>query len=109
MADVFEERRRALEEEYFRRKDRESLNRLRETIKESARARGEDVVTMDCPRCEGRLHELVFEDVRVDRCDRCQGVWLDTGELEQIISKEGAPGRWLQVFWPGRAGNRPSE
>lgn len=102
MADTLDERRRALEEEYFKRKDRESLARLREALKEAARERGEDVATMSCPRCDGRLHEVEFDDVHIDRCDKCEGVWLDTGELEQIIAQENAAGRWLKVFWPGR-------
>jgi hypothetical protein len=102
--DPFDDRRKALEEEYFKRRDRETLQRLRDAMHEQARARGEDVATMDCPRCEGRLHEMSFDDVRVDRCDKCHGIWLDAGELEQIISQEDSRGRWLSVFWPGRAG-----
>ncbi len=106
MSDVFDERRKGLEEEYFRRKNKETLDRLREAMREEAKARGEEVTTMQCPRCEGRLHEMVFDDVRVDRCDRCNGIWLDAGELEQIISMENAPGRWLRIFWPGRTDER---
>lgn len=103
MSDAFDDRRRALEEEYFKRRDRESLQRLREAMREEARARGEETTTMQCPRCDGRLHEMPFDDVRVDRCDKCNGLWLDAGELEQIIRQEDAPGRWLSVFWPGRS------
>ena len=109
MTDPFDERRRALEEEYFKRKDRESLAKLRDALKEAARARGEDVPTMDCPRCDGRLHEMVFDDVRIDRCDKCHGIWLDTGELEQIIGQENASGRWFRIFWPGRTDARAQE
>ena len=109
VADSFDERRRALEEEYFNRKDRETLARLRESMREAAKARGEDVATMACPRCTGRLHEVVFDDVRIDRCDRCEGVWLDGGELEHIISQEKASGRWLSVLWPGRRGGQAAE
>lgn len=103
MSDIFDERRRGLEEEYFRRRDKEALDRLREALHDAARERGEGKATMSCPRCDGRLHEFVFDDVRIDRCDKCQGIWLDSGELEQIISQENAAGRWLKVFWPGRA------
>ena len=109
MADSFDERRRALEEDYFKRKDRETLARLRESMREAAKARGEDVVAIACPRCDGRLHEVVFDDVRIDRCDRCEGVWLDSGELEHIISQEKASGRGLSVLWPGRTGGQTSE
>lgn len=100
MADIFDERRRGLEEDYFRRKDKESLDKLRAALAEQA---GEGKVTMSCPRCDGRLHEKTFEDVTIDQCDRCHGVWLDAGELEQIVREESPPSRWLKVFWPGRA------
>jgi Zn-finger nucleic acid-binding protein len=100
VADIFDERRRGLEEEYFRRKDKESLDRLRAALAEEA---GEGDVTMQCPRCDGRLHMRTFDEVSIDQCDKCQGIWLDSGELEQIVGKESSTGRWLNVFWPGRA------
>jgi Zn-finger nucleic acid-binding protein len=109
VADILDDRRKALEEDYFNRKNKEALDRLREARREEARARGEETATMQCPRCDGRLHEVTYEDVRIDRCDKCHGIWLDAGELEQIVSEEDAPGRWLRVFWPGRTGAPGSE
>jgi Zn-finger nucleic acid-binding protein len=41
--------------------------------------------------------------VSIDRCDKCNGLWLDAGELEEIIKEENPSGRWLSIFWPGRA------
>ena len=102
MADIFKERRKGLEEEYFRRKDKESLDRLREALHDEARARGHHAVTMECPRCTGKLHEDTYDDVRISRCDTCHGVWLDAGDLEHIIEQETAVGRWFHAFWPGR-------
>ena len=102
MSDIFDERRRGLEEEYFRRRDKESLDRLREALREEARARGERTVTMDCPRCTGKLHAEEYDQVNIDRCDTCGGIWLDAGELEQIIAEESGSSRWLHVLWPGR-------
>lgn len=109
MADIFDERRKGLEEEYFNRRNKEALDRLREARHEEARSRGEERATMDCPRCDGRLHESSFDDVRIDQCDKCQGIWLDAGELEHIVAQENAPGRWLKVFWPGRTGAHGGE
>ena len=102
MADIFDERRRGLEEEYFRRRDKESLERLREAIREDARTRGMGPVTMNCPRCVGKLHEDTYDEVSINRCDNCGGIWLDAGELEQIINQESSTNRWLHAFWPGR-------
>jgi hypothetical protein len=103
VADIFDERRKGLEEDYFRRRDKEALDRLRNAIAEEARARGEDIPSMSCPRCDGKLHEKTYEDVTIDQCDRCEGIWLDAGELQSIVGEESAPSRWLKVFWPGRA------
>jgi Zn-finger nucleic acid-binding protein len=100
VTDAFDDRRKALEEDYFRRKDKESLARLREALRDEAKARGESVVTMACPRCDGMLHEEIFDEVNIDRCDKCHGIWLDAGELEEIIKEENPPGRWFRVFWP---------
>ena len=106
MSDIFEERRRGLEEEYFRRKDKESLQRLREAIREEARTHGDQPVTMSCPRCTGKLHSEVYDEVNIDRCDTCGGIWLDAGELEQIIGEESSSGRWFRAFWPGRTSEK---
>jgi uncharacterized protein len=102
VSEIFDERRRGLEEEYFRRKDKESLDRLREALRDEAHARGALSATMACPRCTGKLHEDTYDEVRISRCDTCNGIWLDAGDLEHIIEQENAVGRWFHAFWPGR-------
>jgi Zn-finger nucleic acid-binding protein len=40
---------------------------------------------MECPVDHVKLENVPYEgSVRVDRCPRCQGMWLDEGELEAI-------------------------
>ncbi|MCX7017882.1 MAG: zf-TFIIB domain-containing protein [bacterium] len=43
-----------------------------------------------CPRCDESLFILEFKDVQVDFCHKCKGVWLDAGELEQLLIRTGA-------------------
>ena len=43
---------------------------------------------MTCPACGGELVELERSGVRVDACRRCRGVWLDRGELDNILERE---------------------
>ena len=43
---------------------------------------------LTCPRCAGPLAEQAWEAATVDVCRRCQGVWLDRGELERIVAAE---------------------
>jgi ribosomal protein L37AE/L43A len=40
---------------------------------------------MHCPKCGHLLHEIMLEDVTVDKCEGCEGVWLDRGELNQFL------------------------
>ena len=47
---------------------------------------------MRCPRCaEGRLQQVSYtllHPVRIDRCEKCLGIWLDRSELDVIIGEE---------------------
>lgn len=43
-----------------------------------------------CPRCDVALIIMEFADVEVDYCPRCGGLWLDAGELEDLITRTGA-------------------
>lgn len=62
--------------------------RLREQIKVAADAKAAGESSMRCPRCNSALAVTKFEDVSVDRCDNCGGLWLDAGELAQLIQKD---------------------
>jgi Zn-finger nucleic acid-binding protein len=43
---------------------------------------------MNCPRCLTQtLVERERDDVTIDICPSCRGVWLDRGELERLISR----------------------
>ena len=37
-----------------------------------------------CPKCDVGLFILNFKAIEIDFCERCRGVWLDAGELEQL-------------------------
>lgn len=39
---------------------------------------------LQCPHCHMALREHFENDVEIDICDSCHGVWLDQGELEII-------------------------
>ena len=99
MSNGMDDRRKALEEEYFRKKDQEAIEKLREKMKVAAAAKAAGTSSMKCPRCDGNLTESKFEEVMIDTCDKCGGVWLDSGELEQLTQKEKAG--WLSRYWGG--------
>lgn len=38
-----------------------------------------------CPICKIELNEIDFHGQAVDRCNKCLGIYFDSGELESII------------------------
>lgn len=42
---------------------------------------------MLCPVCSIELKIPCHQNVEVDTCPKCRGVWLDRGELDKIIAR----------------------
>ena len=63
MANGMDDRRRGLEEDYFRKKDQEAIEKLREKMKVAEEAKAAGISSMKCPRCDGSLKESKFEEV----------------------------------------------
>lgn len=40
---------------------------------------------MDCPVCSNAMITLELDDVEIDHCLGCGGIWLDAGELEMLL------------------------
>ena len=43
-----------------------------------------------CPVDATRLRRVERSGVHVDACPSCRGIWLDRGELDKIVEREGA-------------------
>jgi len=42
---------------------------------------------MKCPSCNETLLMSEKQNVEIDYCPNCRGIWLDRGELEKIIER----------------------
>lgn len=105
MSDAFDQRRKGLEEEYFHRKNKEAIEKLREKMKVSEEAKAAGTSSMKCPRCDGTLQESKLEEVSIDTCEKCGGVWLDSGELEQLTKRDS--GGFFSRLWNKSADEKP--
>ena len=94
MAIELDDRGKALENEYFRRKEQELIEKMK------AKLVAEETKDLElaCPKCDGALVETEYEHVAIDVCNKCSGVWLDAGELAQIVDQEEGSG-WLARFF----------
>lgn len=39
-----------------------------------------------CPNCKVEMKSINREDIEIDVCTNCYGIWLDKGELEKLIT-----------------------
>ncbi len=47
-----------------------------------------DMDELTCPKCEGVMTERAHGRVRVQRCESCQGVFLDRVDLGSLVEAE---------------------
>ncbi len=89
-----QDRGQALENEYFHRKEQELIAKMKAKIHEDDAKR----LGIKCPKCEGTLIEADFENIKIDICSVCSGVWLDAGELTQVVDHEKDGGWFGKLF-----------
>ena len=97
MANKWDERKKAQEDEYFVKKEREQLAKLKAKQEAEAKEAVKKTSSMRCPKCGESLKARSFQKIEIDQCTGCSGIWLDAGELEQVAEKE--EGSWLGRFW----------
>lgn len=101
MANKWDERKKAQEDEYFVKKERELLAKMKAKQEAEAKEAAKKSSYMKCPKCGDSLKERRFQKILIDQCVACHGIWLDAGELEEVAEKEG--GSWLGKFWQRNA------
>jgi hypothetical protein len=88
---------------WFSKNEEALLKEAREKLKkakEEAMRREQDVEKeklkklhwMKCPKCGHDMGEIVIEEVEVDKCGNCEGLYFDAGEFNEILLKK-APER----------------
>jgi Zn-finger nucleic acid-binding protein len=53
---------------------------------------------MNCPVCKEPLVILELEQIEVDYCTSCKGIWLDAGELELLLETSEERSRLTNLF-----------
>ena len=97
MANKWDERKKAQEDEYFVKKERELIAKLKAKQDAEAKGSAKKASYMKCPKCGESLKERSFQKITIDQCTGCNGIWLDPGELEQVAEKDTSS--WLGKFW----------
>jgi hypothetical protein len=91
------------EDEYFARlefeRQRKVLDERESRAAEDEQRRILSVVRGRCPKCGAALIAVSYRGIELDTCSRCQGVWLDFGELDQVVTEDaGLFGSVRRIF-----------
>jgi len=91
MSDSWNDMKRAKEEEFFDRQNREALERLKTRSGSKPRL---------SPVTGEPMEQVSLMGVAIDRCPKSGGIWLDAGELELLIkaSTESKDQGWAESF-----------
>lgn len=53
---------------------------------------------MNCPVCKEPMIVLELDEVEIDHCTCCEGIWLDAGELELLLEGFAERDHFLSSF-----------
>lgn len=45
---------------------------------------------MKCPACQSVMFVIEYDDIELDYCQQCRGVWFDRGELDLLLGEDAA-------------------
>jgi Zn-finger nucleic acid-binding protein len=65
------------------------LEKEQQAKSEAERKRLKETHWMHCPKCGQNLATETCGAVEIDVCPSCKGVWLDMGELGEIVESAG--------------------
>jgi Zn-finger nucleic acid-binding protein len=46
--------------------------------------------SLQCPKCGHGMTEVSHEDIEIDRCTNCSGIWFDDDEVHALKAKAGS-------------------
>lgn len=80
------------EEGWFRAHEAELIEAARRRRAEAARVRQaadpapkQGTRPLLCPKCGSQMGTDRIEEIEIDRCPTCEGIFFDRGELEQLL------------------------
>lgn len=85
MTDAWEERKKALENQYFYKKELELIEKMKHEHREEL-IRG--LCRNRCPKCGAEITAMEFRDVPLDKCAECGGVWMGPKDLAILAEKD---------------------
>ncbi|MGH7818534.1 MAG: zf-TFIIB domain-containing protein [Candidatus Binatia bacterium] len=91
---------RADEDRYFAERDRAALEKIKARKEQENEAALKEGARGRCPKDGEKLSIIEIEQVVIEQCPSCRGIWLDDGELEALSRNEKQG--WLSSYFRRR-------
>ena len=78
---------RANEDGYFAAKEHELIEVMKSEF-HKLEAAGREARMATCPKCAGNFAKYRFMEFNLERCESCEGIWLDKGQLAKILRQQ---------------------
>ncbi len=50
---------------------------------------------MQCPKCQKNMNQKKLQEVTIDECVQCKGIWFDSGEFREAKDQSEPDANWL--------------
>ncbi|MGH7797593.1 MAG: zf-TFIIB domain-containing protein [Candidatus Binatia bacterium] len=81
----------ANEDSYFALKEHELIEEMK-TEHQKVEAAKRQARMAACPKCSGKFAKYTVKGFVVERCESCEGIWLNKGDLGEILRRQaGGP------------------
>jgi len=77
----------ANEDSYFAAKEHELVEDMKFEFHKAEEGRREAQMAI-CPKCSGQFAKYRFMGFDLERCENCEGIWLNKGELAGILRQQ---------------------
>jgi len=91
--DKLRQKERAEEDQYFAKRDLELLEKLRDQDEAGRKATALEIARDRCPKCGKHLTTNTLDEITVETCSSCRGVWLNQNEVAAVSRRESES--WL--------------
>lgn len=77
-----------MESKYIREKEAAQREKLQEERDAAKKSQEKEAHWMKCPKCGSDMVEKELDNVMIDQCTECEGIYFDAGELEMVLKRE---------------------
>ncbi|MEW6620309.1 MAG: zf-TFIIB domain-containing protein [bacterium] len=91
------------EDKWFKQHEEDLIETAKEKKRIAEEEKQKELHFMHCPKCGHELHHINIEGIVLDKCDKCEGLWFDKGELEELQKREHEHkhkffGKFIEMF-----------